>query len=121
MVAPTTIARVFSEVSFSNASTRITSSAVALSAEYIRLFVREAILRANAQRLEEAAPTEVDGIDNVTAAAAPPADYGDGSDASDDEGVALPVPTQLPPATDSSDTLTTRHLAAVSGLLVVDF
>lgn len=137
MVPPSTIARVFSEVSFSKDNTRITSSAVGLSAEYIRLFVREAVLRANAQRLAEGVPTEIDGIDNV-------APYGEILDALDEfggdeddvfehehenehehddeiEDRGLGVSTQMPPASDSNDALTTRHLAAISGLLVMDF
>lgn len=139
MVAPSTIARVFSEVSFNKDNTRITSSAVGLSAEYIRLFVREAVLRTNAQRLAEGVPTEIDGIDNV-------APYGEILDAlnefgGDEDDVfehenehehehehddeiedrGLGVSTQMPPASDSNDALTTRHLAAISGLLVMDF
>lgn len=141
MVPPSTIARVFSEVSFSKDNTRITSSAVGLSAEYIRLFVREAVLRANAQRLAEGVPTEIDGIDNV-------APYGEILDALDEfggdeddvfehenehenehehehddeiEDRGLGVSTQMPPASDSNDALTTRHLAVISGLLVMDF
>ena len=126
MVPPSTVARVFSEVSFARDSTRITSSAVALSAEYIRLFVLEAILRANAQRLSEEKPTEIDGIDNTenidTLDALETHDqFPDSYDDIDEEDRGLGVSTQMPPATDANDALTTRHLAAISGLLVMDF
>lgn len=119
-IPPATVARVFKDVSFQRDTTRVSASTVALSAEYLRLFVREAILRANAQRLEDQ-PTKIDGIDNVAAANA--VDDGDDQfhetqDEYEERG--LGVPTQVPPE-DTNEVLDSRHLAAVSGLLVMDF
>lgn len=124
MVASKTVARVFQGVAFRSKSTRIKAPAVALSAEYIRLFIQEAVLRANAQRLAEG--QGVDGIDNepgpdsLDVGAAEELPLSD-EDNFSDEDRGLGLPTQLPPAAEPEDSLLTRHLAAISGLLVMDF
>ncbi|RCK66025.1 hypothetical protein Cantr_01690 [Candida viswanathii] len=63
-----TIARLFKELSFTTPeSTRITLSTLELSSEYIKLFINEAIIRANEERVDEGdALGKVDGIDYVT-------------------------------------------------------
>lgn len=62
-----TIARLFKELSFKSSNTRITLSSLELSGEYIKLFINEAILRANEERLDEGdSLVKIDGIDNVT-------------------------------------------------------
>lgn len=109
-VPPATVARVFREVAFRHDS-RISASTVALSTEYLRLFVHEAIARANAQRLADL--TTVDGIDNVPALEPELAEQLQESMETED------IPTQMPEQ--GNDTLDTRHLAAVAGLLVLDF
>lgn len=122
-ISPATVARIFHDVSFKSKSTRIAASTVALSAEYVRLFVHEAILRSNAQRLAEVPPTAIDGIDNVEEIAEKEDvdQFGDTSLDEEIEERGLGVPTQLPPQTTSYDTLDSRHLAAVAGMLVMDF
>lgn len=64
-ISVSTIARLFKEVSFQDEKTRIATKTLELSAEYIRLFTREAILRSNEERLREDSLLKVDGIDNV--------------------------------------------------------
>lgn len=120
-VAPATIARVFKDVAFRSGQTRVSAAAVALSEEYIRLFIQEAVLRANAERLQDQ-PTHIDGIDNVAEANAVADDSDQFRDTSMDEPEerGLGVPTQWPPEV-GNDVLDSRHLAAVSGLLVMDF
>ena len=62
-----TIARIFKELSFKSSNTRITLSTLELSSEYIKLFINEAIIRANEERLDEGdSLVKIDGIDNVT-------------------------------------------------------
>lgn len=119
-ISPATVARVFHEVSFKN-NTRIAASTVALSAEYIRLFVHEAIVRANAQRLAELPPTEVDGIDNVEGDVLENEENDQFRDTQLNEERGLGLPTQRPPARAGNDTLDSRHLTAVVGMLVMDF
>lgn len=124
LVSAATVARVFHELSFKNESTRIAASTVALSSEYIRLFVQEAILRSNAHRLAENSPTAIDGIDNVESQAIADDDNDQFRDTSMDEEIeerGLGVSTQLPPTVTANDTLDSRHLAEVAGMLVMDF
>lgn len=45
-----TIARIFETAVFEHTDTRITEQALELSSEYLKMFVREAILRANEDR-----------------------------------------------------------------------
>lgn len=121
-VPPELVARVFHDVSFQKPNTRITASTVALSSEYMRLFIREAVIRANDVRLLEEPPTVVDGIDNVVPAEqAPLQSYDQFGDTSleDDEPELQPEEDQPPPS--NAGTLDTRHLSAVTGVLVLDF
>lgn len=126
-----TIARVFQEVSFKDPQTLVSAPAIVLSSEYIRLFVREAVLRANEQRVaeletapkvedEEMIPAEkthnneekenIDrGIDDD--------EQGDEEDFSNRE-LGVSIQLELPPV---NDALETRHLAEISGLLLMDF
>lgn len=127
-ISPATVARVFHQLSFKSDSTRIAASTVALSSEYIRLFVQEAILRSNAQRLSEMPPTAIDGIDNVESQVPEDNDNDNYNDqfreTSMDEEIderGLGVPTQMPPQAAGNDTLDSRHLSAVAGMLVMDF
>lgn len=121
MIPPETVARVFQDVAFRRPNTRISAKAVALSTEYLRLFVEEAVLRANEQRKAEEPPTQIDGIDNVADAAEDAeADPFNTSMDEEPEQRGLGVSTQVP-AEVSNDTLDTRQLAAVAGLLVLDF
>lgn len=124
LISPATVARVFHELSFKNESTRISASTVTLSAEYIRLFVQEAILRANTQRLVENPPATIDGIDNVENEILAEDENDQFRDTSLDEELelrGLGVSTQLPPASAGNDTLDSRHLAEIAGMLVMDF
>lgn len=122
-LSPETIARVFHESSFSRSDTRITASTVALSAEYINHFVAEAVARSNYARLHEA-PVAVDGIDNVAAGAVPSGE--EEADADDSNGD-FTVDSGADSDGDSdhgppdSNTLDTRHLRAIAGVLVLDF
>lgn len=116
MIPPETVARVFQEVAFRRPNTRISSKAVALSTEYLRLFVEEAVLRANEQRKTEEPSSTVDGIDNVDNGD----NEGDFNTSMEELERGLGVPTQVP-AEVANDTLDTRQLAAVAGLLVLDF
>ncbi|KAF5209451.1 putative NADH-ubiquinone oxidoreductase subunit [Clavispora lusitaniae] len=114
MIPPETVARVFQEVAFKRSGTRMSAKSLALSTEYIRLFVEEAILRSNAQRLAEDSPTVIDGIDNIQ-------EENEANESFEEEnergsGVSTQIPTDL-----ASDTLDTRQLASVAGLLVLDF
>lgn len=133
-----TIARLFREVAFQDDKTRISTKTLQLSAEYIRLFTREAILRSNEERLAEDSLNEVDGIDNVEnqrnieekhdGIEARVEDVIPGSDDLDidiDEDAILDT-TQLGNAFNlnqvlDNDLLDTRHLGKVAGVLVLDF
>lgn len=120
-VPPELVARVFHDVAFQKPDTRITASTVALSTEYMRLFIKEAIVRANDVRLEEEPLTAIDGIDNVVQATQPLQNVDQFGDASvEEEDVELPEQEEQPP-TSSASTLDTRHLKAVAGVLVLDF
>lgn len=123
-ISSATVARVFHELSFKSDHTRIASSSLALSSEYIRLFVQEAILRSNAQRLAELPASAIDGIDNVESQGDDDIDNDQFRDNTSDEEFeerGLGVLTQMPPQPGGNDTLDSRHLAAVAGMLVTDF
>lgn len=130
-ISSVTVARVFHDISFKNDQTRIASSTVGLSAEYIRLFVQEAILRSNAQRLADHPPSEIDGIDNLRDQKGTQGDdldidiendqFRENSFDDELEERGLGVSTQMPPPAGGNDTLDSRHLAAVAGMLVMDF
>ncbi|KAH3680491.1 hypothetical protein WICMUC_000279 [Wickerhamomyces mucosus] len=49
----TTISRLFQTVVFTEEDTRITQQTLELSSEYLKMFVREAILRANEARINQ--------------------------------------------------------------------
>lgn len=89
-----TLARIFHDEAFQEDGTQIDAPLLALLAEYIRLFVLEAVIRANEERLQDFSES-VDGIDNIVG----------------DQVVPLKP----------SDAIDTRHLAKVTGLLVLDF
>lgn len=121
-VPPELVARIFHDVAFQKPNTRITASTVGLSTEYMRLFIREAIVRANEVRLQEEPPTEVDGIDNVALEKELLQNYDQFGDTSleEEEDVEVPEPEEVPP-TSTNGVLDTRHLSAVAGVLVLDF
>lgn len=124
LLSPTTVARVFHETAFKNPNTRITDTAIALSTEYLRLFINEAVLRANEERANEAPVTEIDGIDNIVPVGPedPENELDQFEDASDNEletrGLAIATQASMP---SSADILDVRHLSSVAGLLVMDF
>lgn len=124
-IPETVLARLFHEAAFKDKSTRITAKSMKLSQEYVRLFVQEAILRSNEERLREGnSLTTVDGIDNV-----------DKDVIDDDEDPEKELEdttifeseennfeTQRPPQDEpENDTLDSRHLAKIAGVLVLDF
>lgn len=121
-VQAATIARIFREIAFKNDETKITVNALALASEYIKLFVNEAIIRSNDERLLEGdSLTKVDGIDNVL-------QHQDEvvNELSDDD-VEIPedessTQAQLRQAqADTTDLVDSRHLAKIGGILVLDF
>ncbi|KAK6453697.1 uncharacterized protein RJT20DRAFT_62509 [Scheffersomyces xylosifermentans] len=139
----TTIARLFKEVAFKdvNGDTRITLSTLKLSSEYIRLFINEAIIRANEERiLEGDSLSKVDGIDNVVSNnnQTNAGDVDGGGDeieeddaVVDDDEIEDIDPDDLqdsntqrqlkPDVPTANDTLDSRHLSKVAGLLILDF
>ncbi|RLV90563.1 hypothetical protein JA1_004465 [Spathaspora sp. JA1] len=127
-----TIAKIFRELSFKNDSTRITLNTLELSSEYIKLFINEAIIRSNQERIEEGdSLTKVDGIDNVTRTQEnTTAATGNIDEFSDDEFEDEDIPeddaftnTYNQPSTNTltNDSLDSRHLNNVAGVLVLDF
>ncbi|QPG75704.1 hypothetical protein FOA43_003063 [Brettanomyces nanus] len=97
-IDPTTIARLFHTVSFSDSENiRITKKTLALVSEYAKLFTDEAIVRSNEYRLEErrrlanSYQTDTNEISTTNEAA----------------------PT--------GGALDAKHLEAIAGLLVLDF
>lgn len=131
-VPGSTIARVFHELAFKKKTTEITQPTVILCGEYIRLFVQEAILRSNQQRLAEldekrtqedvkpeSGPFEGSevGEENEVADAEQEDDFDDKELGFRGLGVFTQTELDVPPV----DTLETRHLAAISGLLLMDF
>lgn len=87
----TTLSRLFQTAVFEHDDTRITQQTLELSSEYLKMFIREAILRANEVR---ETPKDAIGEDNGAAA----------------------LQNQL-----ISDVLDTQHLEEIAGLLVLDF
>lgn len=123
MVPSATIARIFHDVAFKKKDTKITAPAVLLSGEYIRLFVQEAVLRANEQRLADLSSGPANGDEPKKD------DLGDEEndeedfdfDEEEDDHRGLGVSTQIEVDVPPMDVLEARHLAAVSGLLLMDF
>lgn len=137
MIPISTIARIFKEVSFKDEKTRITQNTLHLSTEYIKLFINEAIIRSNEERIVEGNTLNtVDGIDNVVPDIEPTFDNGpsevtmieqddnmDSDEDPDDMGDGA-TQKQLAFRADvnlDNNTLDSRHLAKVAGLLVLDF
>ena len=140
MISSTTIARIFRELSFKQNTTRITLSTLELSSQYIQLFINEAIIRSNEERiLEGDEMSKVDGIDNLPQAepqAPKPSQIKSSQIPGPSQAEALDFdsdfddyedPTQEPNTqlgildTFANDTLDTRHLSKVAGILVLDF
>lgn len=125
-----TIARILKEKSFKNPDTRITTKTVKLTTQYINLFINEAILRSNEERLAEGnSLTRVDGIDNVPEI---PNTQNDDFAFSDDEDIDPDVDDMQESSTqrqlsghleeiNTNDTLDSRHLSKVAGVLLMDF
>lgn len=134
-----TIARLFQTSAFKNEKTRITQKTLQLSSEYIKLFINEALIRSNEERLAEGdSLTKVDGIDNLNKSRetedgdieARVADntMNDWSEPDDDDDMDDPTQsgTQNQTAYKSdvdlgNDTLDAKHLSKVAGILVLDF
>ncbi len=87
----TTLSRLFQTAVFEHDDTRITQQTLELSSEYLKMFIREAILRANEVREN---PKDIEEKET--------------------DGAALQ--NQL-----ISDVLDTQHLEEIAGLLVLDF
>lgn len=125
-----TLARIFQDVSFRKENTRITSNTLKLSSEYIRLFIKEALIRSNEERLKEIETSgQVDGIDQVgesTNRNNQDSEFELDDDEIDVDMVPEPNTQQRAVSTGGGDTvannmLDTRHLARVAGVLVLDF
>mmetsp|Transcript_2534 Transcript_2534/g.2470 ORF Transcript_2534/g.2470 Transcript_2534/m.2470 type:complete len:153 (+) Transcript_2534:88-546(+) len=134
-----TIARLFQSTAFKNEKTRITQKTLQLSSEYIKLFINEALIRSNEERLAEGdSLTKVDGIDNLNKpreiehrdidARVVDETMNDGSEPEDEED--LDDPTQIGTQNQTAynlevdlgnDTLDAKHLSKVAGILVLDF
>lgn len=87
----TTLSRLFQAAVFEHDDTRITQQTLELSSEYLKMFIRESILRANEAREN---PKDAENKD---------------------EGANV-LQNQL-----ISDVLDTQHLEEIAGLLVLDF
>ncbi|KAG7663774.1 uncharacterized protein J8A68_002634 [[Candida] subhashii] len=143
-----TIARIFKELSFKDPTTTITISTLDLSSEYIKLFINEAILRSNEERIKQ----NNGGLENVvmdddhnemntSSTQYPTMDELDVEevDASDDEedeyilNDESNTQKQLKQVNQESrgrvsgnggsgnDTLDSNHLAKIAGILLLDF
>lgn len=95
--------------SFKDSDTRVTERVVALSSKYINLFINEAIIRANLERVLEG-DVNVDGIDNV-------GKESDGESESGDSVNSFDIDTNV----STNDTLDSRHLKKIGGVLLMDF
>ncbi|CDR38719.1 CYFA0S02e04918g1_1 [Cyberlindnera fabianii] len=60
-IPKTTLSRLLQTIIFENEDTRITEQTLDLSAEYLRTFIREAVLRANEARESGVQATTSDG------------------------------------------------------------
>lgn len=134
-----TIARLFQNSAFKNENTRITQKTLQLSAEYIKLFINEALIRSNEERLAEGdSLTKVDGIDNINTHGETENDdmearvddhtINDGDNL--DEEFDMDDPTQTATQNQTAynfdvdlgnDMLDVKHLSKVAGILVLDF
>lgn len=120
-----TISRLFHGVAFKNEDTRISEKTLQLSGQYIRLFINEAIMRANEQRISEGLSlNRVDGIDNIQ-------QHGEREDPEEElpdvtlneDDIASNPNTQFVSGEEEvgNDTLDARHLSKVAGVLLLDF
>ena len=138
-----TIARLFQTSAFKNEKTRITQKTLQLSSEYIKLFINEALIRSNEERLAEGdSLTKVDGIDNlnktremeqgdIEARVADNTMNDDSESENEDEDEDdMEDPTQTGTQNQTAynsdvdlgnDTLDAKHLSKVAGILVLDF
>lgn len=121
------ISRLFHESCFRNEDTRMTQKSLQMSAQYIRLFINEAIIRSNEERrLEGDRMEKVDGIDNIEEVR-----ENEGDEVEEEvpditmmeEEPSTQMPTQYGSTETSDDTSTidTRHLSAIAGVLLLDF
>lgn len=129
-----TIARIFENLSFKSKDTKITANTLKLSSEYIRLFINEALIRSNEERLLEGnAVDKVDGIDNLDddlddanaeVEVPPTAEF----DEDEDEDIDNQIPGEMTQGDrlnndgqQDNQMLDTRHLSKIAGVLVLDF
>lgn len=122
-----TISRLFHGVAFKNEETRISENTLQMSAQYIRLFINEAIMRSNEVRIAEGQEiNQVDGIDNVENARNieredPEEELPDMTLNEDD------IPSNPNTQFGNEDThldnntLDARHLSKTAGVLLLDF
>lgn len=138
-----TISRLFHQVAFKNGDTRLSEKSLQLSSQYIRLFINEAIQRSNDERVAEGDSIyKVDGIDNIDRNEADVAEErapdttfteentmdqeGDQEEEEEEEEELPSNPNSQynnePNGTDlGTDTIDTRHLSKVAGVLLLDF
>lgn len=120
-----TLARIFEGSSFRNRDTRITANTLKLSAEYIKLFINEAVLRSNEERISEGnSLNKVDGIDDVANDDADVDAEVSLDEDVDEDDIEIPAPaTQYRPREEElgNNVIDTRHLSKVAGVLVLDF
>lgn len=140
-----TIARLFHTVAFKDRNTRITEKTLMLSSEYMRLFINEALIRSNEERVAEGnSLSKIDGLDsfgqrsrdletteqesstvvNVLGRSGTSHENNTQGDEFDD--LAAEPSTQAKNAfnTDidiSDDMIDTKHLAKIAGILTLDF
>lgn len=95
------LARLFHTIAFEKEDTRITQKSLQLTTEYLKMFTREAILRANEVRLKEAGTRAIE-LDVQLAL-----DNNQEAEGSNEELV--------------QDVLDARHLRDIAGLLILDF
>ncbi|KAK6198518.1 CENP-S associating centromere protein X-domain-containing protein [Scheffersomyces amazonensis] len=125
-----TIARIFREISFKNDNTRITQTALELSSQYISLFINEAILRSNEERIVEGDELDkVDGIDGIEENQRQTHQVDRDEQELDDigdEDVIDPPESQTQFGVDQehvklSESLDSHHLSKIAGVLILDF
>ncbi len=99
-----TITRLFSMVSFSDTKTRISQETLALATEYLRIFTREAIWRADQELHNE--------IEKEKKLADQGADFQDINDSTDQHKKRKH---------NNNNALDVEHLETIAGTLVLDF
>lgn len=122
-----TIARLFRDVAFKEKDTSITVSALELASEYISLFVSEAVLRSNQERILEAELEQSRGTESkpeqTQEHTVPQLQtlMMDGMQDLDPEDVFNSQEEFSRNVEPTNDVIDTRHLARVAGILVLDF